>query len=167
MAIKDLIPWNNRGRDVGIPRGADTHPFLTLHREMNRMFDDAFRGFDLAPFGAARAFEGIGWPQIDIDETDKEVRVTAELPGLDEKEVSLEIANGVLSISGEKKSESEDKGRRFSERYYGRFERRIPLEDVDEDKAAASFKNGVLTVTIPKSSEAKTNVRRIEINRNS
>jgi HSP20 family protein len=55
------------------------------------------------------------------------VRITAELPGLDEKDVSLEIANGVLSISGEKKSETEDKARRFSERYYGRFERRIPL----------------------------------------
>ena len=95
------------------------------------------------------------------------LRVTAELPGLDEKDVRVEIANGVLSISGEKKSESEDKDRRFSERYYGRFERRIPLEDVDEDKVTASFKNGVLTVTVPKSNEAKSSVRRIEINRNS
>ena len=77
---------------------------------------------------------------------------------------SLEMANGVLSISGEKKSETEDKDRRFSERYYGRFERRIPLEDVDEGKAQASFKNGILTVTIPKSGEAKQNVRRIPIN---
>ena len=167
MSIKDLIPWNNRGRDVGIHRVPDAHPFLALHREMNRMFDDVFRGFDLAPFGSIRAFDGIGWPQIDIDETNKEVRVTVELPGLDEKDVSLEIANGVLSISGEKKSESEDKERRFSERYYGRFERRIPLEDVDEDKATASFRNGVLTITVPKSGEAKSNVRRIEINRNS
>ena len=164
MAIKDLISWNNRGREVGVHRGAEAHPFLTLHREMNRMFDDVFRGFDLAPFGSARAFDGLGWPQIDVDETDKEVRVTAELPGLDEKDVSLEIASGVLSISGEKKSETEDKDRRFSERYYGRFERRIPLEDVEEGKAQASFKNGILTVTIPKSGEAKQNVRRIPIN---
>ena len=93
------------------------------------------------------------------------MRITAELPGLDEKDVSLEIANGVLSISGEKKSESEDKARRFSERHYGRFERRIPLEDVDDDKVSATFKNGVLTITVPKSAEAK-NVRRIAINRN-
>ncbi|SDJ49974.1 HSP20 family protein [Bradyrhizobium lablabi] len=124
MGIKDLIPWNNGGREVAISRGADVNPFFTLHREMNRMFDDVFRGFDLAPFGSSRRLSGLGWPQIDIDETDKEVRITAELPGLDEKDVSLEIANGVLSISGEKKSESEDKARRFSERYYGRFERR-------------------------------------------
>jgi HSP20 family protein len=165
MGIKDLIPWNNSGREVGIHRGADVNPFFTLHREMNRMFDDAFRGLDLAPFGSTRGLSGFGWPQIDIDETDKEMHITAELPGLDEKDVSLEIANGILSISGEKKSESEDKARRFSERYYGRFERRIPLEDVDEDKVSAAFKNGVLTITLPKSSEAK-NVRRIAINRN-
>jgi HSP20 family protein len=166
MAMKDLIPWNTRGREVGIRRDTDVHPFFALHREMNRMFDDVFRGFDLAPFGATRALNGMGWPQIDIDETDKEVRITAELPGLDEKDVSLELANGVLSISGEKRAESEDKARRFSERYYGRFERRIPLDDVDEDKASATFKNGVLSITVPKSAEAKSNVRRIAINRN-
>jgi HSP20 family protein len=165
MAIKDLIPWNNKGREVGFQRVTDIHPFFALHREMNRMFDDVFRGFDLASFGPYRAMDGLGWPQIDIDETDKEVRITAELPGLDEKDVSLEIANGVLSISGEKKTESEDKARRFSERYYGRFERRIPLQDIEEDKASAAFKNGVLTITVPKSAEAKSNVRRIAINR--
>lgn len=166
MAIKDLIPWNNRGREVGNHRDTDVHPFFALHREMNRMFDDVFRGFDLAPFETTRARNGLGWPQIDIDETDKEVRITAELPGLDEKDVSLELANGVLSISGEKRSESEDKARRFSERYYGRFERRIPLDDVEEDKASATFRNGVLSITVPKSAEAKSNVRRIAINRN-
>ena len=165
MAIKDLIPRNNKGREVGFQRAADVHPFFTLHREMNRMFDDVFRGFDLAPFEPNRALNGFGWPQIDIDETDKEVRITAELPGLDENDVSLEIANGVLSISGEKKLESEDKARRFSERYYGRFERHISLEDVDEDKVSAAFKNGILTITVPKSAEAK-NVRRIAINQN-
>ena len=102
MAIKDLIPWNNRSREVSFQRATDVHPFFTLHREMNRMFDDVFRGFDLAPFGLTRGLDGLGWPQIDIDETDKEVRITAELPGLDEKDVSLEIENGVLAISGEK-----------------------------------------------------------------
>ena len=165
MGIKDLIPRSNGGREVAVHRGADVNPFFTLHREMNRMFDDVFRGFDLAPFGSTRGLTGLSWPQIDIDETEKEVRITAELPGLDEKDVSLEIAHGVLSISGEKKSESEDKARRFSERYYGRFERRIPLEDVDDDKVSATFKNGILTITVPKSAEAK-NVRRIAINRN-
>ena len=166
MSVRDLIPWGRSNNRVpSVYRDDDRSPFLSLHREMNRMFDDVFRGFDLAPFGPTRGLDGLGWPQIDIDETDKEVRITAELPGLEEKDVSLEIADGVLSISGEKKTESEDKARRFSERYYGRFERRIPLEDVDEDKVSASFKNGVLTITMPKLAEAK-NVRRIAINRN-
>ena len=103
MAIKDLIPWNNRGREVDFRRNTDVHPFFALHREMNRMFDDMFRGFDVAPFGvASRTLDRLSWPQIDIEETDKEMRITAELPGLDEKDVSLEIANGVLSISGER-----------------------------------------------------------------
>ena len=164
MAIKDLIPWN-KGREVSFQRAADVHPILALHREMNRIFD-VFRGFDVAPFGlASRTLDGLGWPQIDIEETDKEMHITAELPGLDEKDVSLEIANGVLLISGEKKSESEDKARRFSERHFGRFERRIPLEDVEEDKVSAAFKNGVLSITVPKLAETK-NVRRITINRN-
>lgn len=163
MANKDLTR-SNRGRDVAT-RGGDLHPFFSLYREINRMFDDVFRGFDLAPtlVPSAQAFEQYNWPKMEVDETDKEVRIAAELPGLEEKDVNLEIANGVLSISGEKKSETEDKEHRFSERYYGRFERRIPLEGLDEDKASASFKNGVLTITLPKSEQAKSNVRRIPI----
>ena len=87
MGIKDLIPWNNGGREVAISRGADVNPFFTLHREMNRMFDDVFRGFDLAPFGSARGMSGLGWPQIDIDETDKEVRITARLVKVENGEI--------------------------------------------------------------------------------
>jgi len=107
MAIKDLIPWNNKGREVGFQRATDLHPFLALPREMNRMFDDVFRGFDVAPFGlGSGTLDGLGWPQIDIEETDKEVRITAELPGLDEKDVSLEIANGVLSLARRNRSQN-------------------------------------------------------------
>jgi HSP20 family protein len=96
--------------------------------------------------------------------SDKEVRVCAELPGLDEKDVEVLMNEGVLTIRGEKKSESEDKERAFSERYYGRFERRIPLAwEVDEDKVEASFKNGVLTVAMPKTAQAASHVRRIAV----
>ena len=90
--------------------------------------------------------------------------VVAELPGLDQNDVALELSDGVLTISGEKKSETEDKQRFFSERYYGRFERRIPVDDVDQEKVAASFKNGVLTVTLPKLPTAQRKVKRIAIN---
>jgi HSP20 family protein len=131
---------------------------------MNRLFDDVFRGFDLAPFGTDRLLDrAMGWPKIEVSETDKDVKVTAELPGLEEKDVQVELANGVLAIKGEK-TETEDKERLFSERYYGRFERRIPVDDVDEDKVSAAFRNGVLTVTMPKAPRAQSKVRRIAIN---
>jgi HSP20 family protein len=163
MAVRDLIPWN-RGREITARRDEERDPFLTLHREMNRLFDDVFRGFDLTPFGTDRFFDrGMGWPNIEVSETDTDLKVTAELPGLEEKDVQVELANGVLSIKGEKKTETEDKDRRFSERYYGRFERRIPVEKVDEDKVSAAFKNGVLTVTMTKAPEAQSRVKRIPI----
>ena len=165
MAIRDLLPWQNRGRELSTPRGEEVNPFLTLHREMNRLFDDVFRGFDLAPFGMNRlADRAIGWPHIEVTGTDKEVKITAELPGLDEKDVEVELANGVLAIRGEKKTETEDKDRLFSERYYGRFERRIPVDDVNQDQVTASFSNGVLTVRLPKSPDAQQKVKRISIN---
>lgn len=164
MAMRDLIPWS-RGRDVSVHRGEDS-PFLTLHREMNRLFDDVFRGFDIRPFGSDRFFDRVegSWPSVEVSEADKEIRVTAELPGLEEKDVQVQLANGVLAISGEKKTEDEDNDRLFSERYYGRFERRIPVEDVDEEKISAAFKNGVLTVTLPKVAQAQLKVKRIAIN---
>jgi HSP20 family protein len=164
MTIRDLIPWN-RSRDVAVHRGENANPLLTLHREMNRVFDDVFRGFDVAPFGSDRSLDRtFGWPDIEVSETDKEVKVTAELPGLEEKDVGVELANGVLVIKGEKRAETEDKDRLFSERYYGRFERRIPVDDIEADNVDASFKSGVLTVTLPKSARAQEKVKRIAIN---
>jgi HSP20 family protein len=163
MSVRDLVPVK-RGRDATVRRGEEANPFLALHREMNRLFDDVFRGFDVAPFGVDRGFERtMGWPNIEVSDTDKELKVTAELPGLEEKDIELELSNGVLAIKGEKKTETEDKDRLFSERYYGRFERRIPVEDVEEDKANASFRNGVLTVTLPKTAQAQRQVKRIAI----
>jgi HSP20 family protein len=164
MAMRDLVPWS-RGRDVSVRRGEDS-PFLALHREMNRLFDDVFHGFGVTPFGSDRFFDRIGgrWPSLELSQSDTEIKITAELPGLDEKDVTVELANGVLAIAGEKKTETKDEDRLFSERYYGRFERRIPVEDVDEDKVSASFKNGVLTVTLPRTAGAQRNARRIAIN---
>ena len=162
MAFSNLIPWS-QGRNVPARTDA-TEPFVSLHREMNRLFDDVFRGFDVAPFGGSFFGQSMRWPSIEVNETDKDVKVTAELPGLDEKDIQVELTNGVLSIKGEKKTETEDKNRRFSERYYGQFERRIPVEDVDQDKISAAFKNGVLTVTMPKLPQAESKVKRIAVN---
>ena len=164
MAIRDLVPWT-RGREITAARSEEPNPFLTLHREMNRVIDDVFRGFNLAPFGNDRFLErSVGWPHLEVSETDQEVKVTAELPGLEEKDVQLELTNGILSIKGEKRTETEDKSRLFSERYYGHFERRIPVEDVDQENVSATFKKGILTVTMPKTPDARSRIKRIAIN---
>ena len=138
MELRDLVPWKDSSRNVAVQRNETGNPLLALHREMNRMFDEAFRSFDIGSFGSSGM---MGWPNVELNETDKEVKVVAELPGLDQNDVALELSDGVLAISGEK-SETEDKQRFFSERYYGRFERRIPVDDVDQEKVAASLKNG-------------------------
>jgi HSP20 family protein len=162
MALRDLITRNNGSREIS-PQYSQGNPLLAFHREMNRLFDDTLRAFDFDAFGP----QATGWPSVEVNETDKELKVVAELPGLEEKDVQVELANGILRISGEKKSETEDKERRFSERYYGRFERRIPIEDVEQDKIEAKFDKGVLTVTLPKSPTAQQKVKRIAINKNS
>jgi HSP20 family protein len=165
MGIRDLVPWT-KGQQL-TTRQEPFDPFLTLHREMNRLFDDVFRGFGLPGRLSDPPLEGrFGWPRLELSETDKAVTVSAELPGLGEKDVQVEIANGVLSIRGEKKTERSDGSKFFSERYYGSFERQIPLEGVEEDKAQAEFKKGVLTVTLPKSEQASRNVKRIPVNAN-
>ena len=90
--------------------------------------------------------------------------MTAEVPGLEDKDIEVLLGDGVLTLKGEKRSETEDKDKQFSERFYGRFERRIPLScEVQEDKADAQFRNGVLTVSLPKSERAQSQVKRIAI----
>lgn len=161
MSVRDLIPWGRQTSSNQAPvpyRESEMTPFFGLRREIDRLFDDMFRMPNLAGLGATV------WPSVEVSDTEREVRVTAEIPGLSEKDVELTVHDGVLAIRGEKKSESEDKDRGYSERWYGRFERRIGLPPgVEEDKAEASFRDGVLTVTLPKAAEA-TSWRRIPIN---
>ena len=166
MAIRDLMPWSREsGQAPTIFRDRDQDPFMSLHREMSRLVDDMFRGFDsrlpsLGRFSSA----GGGWPSLEISETDKEVRVTAEIPGMEQKDIEVLLDDGVLTLRGEKHAETDDKERQFSERLYGRFERRIPLGfEVAEDKVTADFRNGVLSVTLPKSEKAQSKAKRIAI----
>jgi HSP20 family protein len=157
--MTDLVPGRPRTPTV---RRDEVSPLFDLHREMNRLFDDTFRNFSLAPFG--RDLSAFGWPSVELTESDKAVTVTVELAGIDQKDIELRVENNTLTIRGEKRSETEDKERRYSERYYGSFERRLPLPaEIDEDRAEASFRNGVLTVTLPKTESAKDSVRRIPI----
>ncbi len=162
MNVRDLVPWARGDRERSPTTRSDSiSPVVSLHREMNRLFDDVFRGFDDSRLFAGRS----GWPSIDVEETEKEYRVTAELPGLEERDVEVLLQDGLLSVRGEKKLESENRSRTYSERFYGRFERQITLDrDIDENAVNATFKNGVLTVTVPKSTSAVERSKRIPIN---
>lgn len=166
MAIRDLIPWGRQ--ESRVPARTDQaseqqHPLVSLHRDVNRLFDDVFRGFGVPALnGWGRSLD---WPTVELSETDKEIRVTAELPGIDEKDVDIRVEDNVLSIRGEKRAETEDKERGYSERTYGRFERHIGLpRGVEEDRASATFKKGVLTIVLPKTAETIESRRTIPIN---
>jgi HSP20 family protein len=166
MSVRDLIPWGrDESRVASQFRDSERDPFVSLHREVNRLFDDVFRGFDggLPSVGRASAVGG-NWPSLEISDNEKEIRVTAEVPGMEEKDIEILLDDGVLTLRGEKRSQTEDKDRQFSERYYGRFERRIPLGyEIEEDRIDARFKNGVLSVTLPKSAKAQSQAKRIAI----
>lgn len=166
MSMRDLIPWGKGpSQSPAVYRDIEQNPFLSLHREVNRLFDDAFRGFDLPSTFGRLPSVSVGWPNVEIADSDKELRVTAELPGLEEKDIEVLLEDGILTLRGEKKSETEDKERQFSERFYGRFERRVGVgSDIEQDRVKAGFKNGVLTVTLPKSEGAQRKAMRIAIN---
>ncbi len=162
MMMSDLIPWG-RSRTAPAPRGNDeTNPFLALQREMNRVFDGFFRGSGAAASTLAPLGWPAAWPHVEVSETEQEVRVVAELPGLEEKDLEATLRDGVLTLSGEKKVESS--GAVYSEPRHGRFQRSQRLgPEVDADKVAASIRNGVLTVTVAKRPEAQRQVKRIPI----
>jgi len=166
MNMRDLIPW---GRSMSqaptLYRDNDQSPFVSLHREMNRLFDEAFQGMNMpASFGRMSRW-ATSWPSLEIAETDSDIRIVAEVPGLEEKDVEVLLEGEVLTLRGEKKSEIEDKERQFSERFYGRFERSIPLGyEVEADKVKADFKNGLLTINLPKTAKAQAKAKRIAIN---
>lgn len=105
-------------------------------------------------------------PAVNVAETDKEYRITAELPGMDEKDIELTLQKDHLLIKGEKKQEQEEQGQGYHrmERTYGVFQRHIPLpQQVDTDKADATFKNGVLSITLPKLNDVQTGAKKITI----
>ena len=166
MPKRSLLPWRKEETKVPV-RQEESEPYTGLQRDMNAMFDDFFnRAFSMRPFGSER-----GWnqftPRIDVIDGDEAIKVTAELPGLDENEIELTLHQNTLQISGEKKAESEEKGSNFyrMERSYGMFRRTIDLPcEVDAENVDATYKKGVLTVTLPKVIE-EGECKQININR--
>ena len=156
-------------------KASDWQPFEALRNQVDRLFHDFQTGFlqapsyrsllDMEPFWR-RDFGFNVTPAIDIVEKEEAFEVTAELPGLDVKNIGLQLSDNVLTIKGEKQEEKEEtnKDRYVSERRYGSFRRSLQVPgSVDADKIEASFKSGVLTVTLPKSPEAQKKQKTIPV----
>jgi HSP20 family protein len=150
MNLRSLIPVG-RSRDIA---RRDVSPFMSLQREIDRLFEDFTRGFPSFPSVGGQEL----MPAMDVTETDKEIEISAELPGLEEKDVQINVADDVLTIRGEKKSERDDKGKDYHlvERSYGSFYRSLQLPaGADADKIKASISKGVLKVVVPKPAPAQ------------
>jgi HSP20 family protein len=177
MAETAKVPVETeRKTEAGAPAARDDAwmPFEALRREVDRLFDDFRPAVWRLPFARPSALE-MSWPRsdvfrlapaMDLVEEDGGYEITAELPGLDEKNVQVKLSNGTLSIRGEKKEETEKEEKEYhlSERRYGSFQRafRVP-EGVDSGKIEASFRNGVLTVKLPKSADVKASEKKIAV----
>jgi HSP20 family protein len=162
MALPSL-GRSGRGRAEGLPGRDIFEPFGSLRRDVERLFENFSR--DLG-WGAPAA-TGVGEvPRIDVSETDSELKIEAELPGVEEKDIEIVLSDGRLTIKGEKKQEKEEKKKDYHlvERSYGSFARSIGLPfAVDPDKVKASFAKGVLTVTVSKPAEVKAKEKKIPI----
>lgn len=155
------------------PVGHPLRPFLGLRQEIERLFDEFDRGLWTSPFRRSlfepfwrQEIGSMTAPAVDVAETEKAYEITAELPGLDGKNVEVKFADGILTIKGEKQEEKEEKKKDYylSERSYGSFQRSFQVPDsVDPDKIEASFKNGVLTVTLPKNADSQKTAKKITV----
>jgi len=158
MNLNSLVSWRSPDRGNEPKRPSDDNPISTLHREMTRVFDGFFGAGDEPLLGRGQ----FGWPHVDVRENDTQYKVCAELPGMDERDVEVTFADGVVTLKGEKRLEEEPA--LYTERWSGAFERQIVVgDDVDPNDVKATFKNGVLTVILTKKPEARRYVKRIPI----
>jgi HSP20 family protein len=158
MTMVDFTPFSRQqNTSPAYWRDYESLPFSNFRRDMGRFFDGLFQ----AP--AYKGYSGLvtDWPKVEVKDIDKEVIVTAELPGLTDKDVELFFDKGMLTFRGEKKGEKDELG--YSERFYGKFERQIPLPySIDLAHCVAEFADGLLTVRLPKLAEVE-NKKKITI----
>ena len=169
LPVKDSAKTPTRGS------GGAGHPFESIRREFDRLFEDLDRNSWLAPFslfGGTPAKPSNGesaWmttPAVDVVERTDAYEITAEMPGMDEKNIEVSLVNGGLSIHGEKREDTTDESadHYVRERRFGSFERSFALpDDVSVDKIQANYANGVLRVTLPKNPSAQSAKRRIDV----
>lgn len=164
MAAKTLTPDTRKGKTLADAKVEQyPYPFFALLRDMNKMIDDFFRDFGMAPEREARvAFK----PSVDVHDKGGEIIVTAELPGLGQEDVEVSLTKNSLTLKGEKTAEKEEKtkGAHLLERSFGAFVRTVMLPvEVNVDKTKAAFKNGVLTITLPKAEKVLKETKKISV----
>jgi HSP20 family protein len=163
MTRKDLSNQTNPEKHFLTKQEGVYHPFLVFQDEMNRLIDNFFHDSSLDFFEEKpNAFN----PSIDVIDTGNEIRITAELPGLEDKDIEVALTRDTLTIKGEKKEEKEEKGKSYHrmERSYGSFTKTISLPaDVETEKVGATFKKGVLTITLPKTEKSLKETKKILI----
>jgi HSP20 family protein len=160
--FKALVPWRDKSQ-APAPREEYHDSFLSFRREVDRMFDDFFSGFGRRAVGSPL---GTPTPSMDLTENDKEIVVTAEMPGLDEKDFEVTVSGDLLTLKGEKKAEHEHRNgdAYYMERRFGSFLRsvRLPFE-VKDEKVDARYEKGLLTIRVPKPADMQKQARRIEV----
>jgi HSP20 family protein len=164
MGVKDLLPASLSKRHMTRKEDEEKNPLISLQQEMNKMFDRFFSDFRSDTLG--KRFE-VDFPKMDITETESFIEITADLPGIEKKNIQISVSDDILSIRGEKDVKLEEKDKNFyrRERTYGSFRREVVLPaEVESDKADASLKNGVLKINIPKKVDSKRKSKKIEIN---
>lgn len=155
MKLRTFVPFGSRQGESAL---SEVQPLSFLHREIDRLFDDVTRGWPLFPSEKLL-------PRMDVVETDRTIEVTAELPGLEEKDVDVSLTDNVLTIRGEKKSQREEKDKdyRLTERSFGSFYRSIDLPDgIEPSSVQATLSKGILKVTVskpPRSAAKKIDVK--------
>ena len=164
-AKKDVVPKTTPGT-LAVRREWE-YPLASFQWEMNKLVDDFFGGFNLSPWTPLkRGLATIFTPRVDVSETDKEITVSVELPGMDQKDIDVSLARDALTIKGEKKEEKEEQGKDYyrMERSYGSFTRSVPLPaEVDTDKVQATFKKGVLDISLPKTARAIQEMKKVAV----
>lgn len=182
MELKKLAPWNwfKKEEEDGrqsippvhrIENTRTAHPVYGDRLEIDRLFDEFFRGFGFPSMGFGRAFPSLAqseWlkPTVDIAATEKEYTIAVEIPGVEEKDFNLELSDGTLRIRGEKRQQREEKESNYyrMERSFGSFQRVVSLpEDVEEEGITARYTKGVLTIRLPRKSRPQAEWRKIPV----
>jgi HSP20 family protein len=167
----NLIPWNWGKKNLPVRKEngspSEQTSYFSLQQDTNRAFENFFRTFEtgmMMPFSelSERMFQ----PRVEVKESSNDVRISVELPGIDDKDLDVSISETYLSIKGEKREEKEanTSGYYRMERTYGSFDRSIPFPcEIDKDKAEATFKRGVLIVTLPKTANSQQRIKKITV----